>query len=128
MNEKELDAGLPQTPGYRYAKLRGSQLHVAGQVPNDSAGSIVGDDAFAQAQQCLTNLTTILDCYGFNKHDIQQLTIFVVGDQEGLANAWQAIRDHFLEAVPPATLLGVARLGYEKQLVEIDATVIRGSA
>lgn len=32
MNEAELDSGLPQTPGYRYAQLVADELFVAGQV------------------------------------------------------------------------------------------------
>ena len=127
MNEKEIEAGLPQTPGYRYAKLRGEQLHIAGQVPNDSSGELAGSDAFSQAQQCLANLETILDCYGFDRNDIQHIKIYVVGDQQNLMEAWRAVGEQFSDQVPPATLLGVARLGYKQQLVEIDATVIKDS-
>ena len=42
MNELEIKAGLAPTPGYRYAKQIGNQLHIAGQVPLDSAGTLVG--------------------------------------------------------------------------------------
>lgn len=42
----------------------------------------------------------------------------------GLAQ-WKAVLRYLSDDVPPATLLGVAVLGYEDQLVEIDAITVR---
>jgi enamine deaminase RidA (YjgF/YER057c/UK114 family) len=124
MNENELAAGLPPTPGYRYADAVRDELFLAGQVPNDGDGTIVGvGDAGAQADRCLENLFRVIDTNGFDRADIRRLVIYVVGDE--LSTAWSAVRDRFGGEVPPATLLGVARLGYPHQLVEIDATVRR---
>lgn len=128
MNNKERQAGLPETPGYRYAKQIENQLYVSGQVPNNSAGEIVGkDDPFRQARQCLFNLELLLDVHGFQKTDIQKVTVYVVGKRENLKLAWNAVKESFPHGVPPATLLGVTILGYEDQLVEIDATIIKES-
>lgn len=41
MNEIEEKAGLPATPGYRYAKLVGTELYISGQVPHNKSGVIV---------------------------------------------------------------------------------------
>lgn len=126
MNTLEIQAGLAATPGYRYAEPVGNQLFVAGQVPHDGEGNLVGiDNPYAQATQCLQNLRTLIELYGFSDRDIRQLKIYVVGNHEGLTNAWQAVTAWFENTVPPATLLGVALLGHENQLVEIDATIIR---
>lgn len=126
MNEIENDAGLAKTPGYRYAKVTGNQLHVAGQVPRNSAGNIAGiGDPFTQAAQCLANLRILMSCYDFFETDIQRLAIYVVGPRDNLETAWDAVSKEFSGAVPPATLIGVSTLGYEGQLVEIDATIIR---
>ena len=57
--------------------------------------------------------------------DIHQLTIYVVGTRDDLAAAWSEVTACFDGNVPPATLLGVASLGYEEQVVEIDAVVER---
>ena len=67
----------------------------------------------------------MLNCYQFDKCHIQQITIYVVGNRDSLSEAWQAVKEHFDGIVPPATLLGVALLGHENQLVEIDATVVK---
>ncbi|MDH4280758.1 MAG: RidA family protein [Acidimicrobiia bacterium] len=129
MNDAELAAGLPPTPGYRYAERVGSQLFVAGQVPHDRSGSIVavGDPA-AQASACLDNLAIVLDVNGFEESDVRRLSVYVVGEEEDLAGAWSGVVGWFGGTVPPATLLGVARLGYSDQLVEIDAIVVRTTA
>lgn len=126
MNEPEISAGLPPTPQYQYAQRVGGQLFLAGQVPHDSLGQLVGrDDPHAQASQCLRNVGTLLEVHGFTITDIRRLVVYVVGEQSSLTAAWAAVVEYFAGVVPPATLLGVARLGYEGQLVEVDATVMK---
>jgi enamine deaminase RidA (YjgF/YER057c/UK114 family) len=128
MNERELAAGLSPTPGYRYADRVGERLFVAGQVPLDAQGNLVGHlDPHRQALQCLGNLHTVMATHGFDRDDIRYLRIYVVGSAPDLSTAWDAVATWFDHDVPPATLLGVARLGYADQLVEIDATVVRAS-
>jgi enamine deaminase RidA (YjgF/YER057c/UK114 family) len=126
VNESEAAAGLPATPQYQYAQRVGNQLFVAGQVPHDAQGLLVGpDDPYSQALQCLRNLNTVIGVHGFAPADIRQLVVYVVGEQANLTVAWNAVTEHFNGLVPPATLLGVARLGYVGQLVEVDATVLK---
>ncbi|AFY40686.1 Endoribonuclease L-PSP [[Leptolyngbya] sp. PCC 7376] len=126
MNSDEIDAGLAPTANYQYAQKVGAQLFVAGQVPHDSVGNLVGiGDRPAQARQCLQNLRTLITLHGFCKTDIRKLTVYVVGNPQDLADTWQIVTAWFEDNVPPATLLGVAALGYENQLVEIDATIIQ---
>lgn len=63
--------------------------------------------------------------HDFSRDDIHQLTIYVVGEPADLRAAWRAVTDVFANNVPPATLLGVAALGYDSQRVEIDAHIER---
>lgn len=126
MNEAEIAAGLAPTSNYRYADRVGDQLFVAGQVPLDAAGTLVGDgDPAAQARQCLENLFTLVVHHGLTRHDIHQLTVYVVGPHQNLLDAWHEVTACFEKNVPPATLLGVTVLGHGRQLVEIDAVVVR---
>jgi enamine deaminase RidA (YjgF/YER057c/UK114 family) len=125
MNELEIAAGLCPTPGYRYTQRVDDQLLVAGQVPHDEHGDLVGaNEPAAQARQCLDNLRLLLEVHAFEVTDIRQLKIYVVGDSTALSAAWDAVTAWFDHDVPPATLLGVSRLGYHDQVVEIDATII----
>lgn len=129
MNELERAAGLAATPGYRYAEVVGDELHLAGQVPHDSDGRLVGaGDVAEQTGQCLANLFALVHAHGFTRDDIRHLTVYVVGSQEHLSAAWRAVTEAFDPAtgVPPATLLGVNLLGHVGQAVEIDARVVRG--
>lgn len=127
MNEAEIASGLPSTPHYQYAQRVGSQLFLAGQVPQAADGLIVAPgNPCAQASQCLANLNKVLAVHGFAAPDIRRLVVYVVGEQADLSAAWGAVTEHFGGQVPPATLLGVARLGYPGQVVEIDATVVKG--
>lgn len=129
VNEREIEAGLAATPGYRYADVVGDQLFVAGQVPLDADGRLVGrDDPAAQARSCLSNLGIVLDVHSFTVDDIRRLTIHVVGEHRNLLDAWKAITAWFDGPVPPATLLGAHLLGHQHQLVEVDATIIRAPA
>ena len=126
MNELETQAGLAQTPGYRYASVVGSSLHVAGQVPHNADGELIGaGNPSAQAHVCLDNLVTLMAVHGFDIGDVQRLVVYVVGDQQTLAEAWAGVREWFDGEVPPATLLGLASLGHPDQLVEVDATILR---
>lgn len=126
MNDDELASGLAPTPGYRYADVVGDRLFVAGQVPHDEHGTLVGvGDPHRQTTQCLDNLGTLVGVHGFDLGDVRQLTIYVVGDHEHVTTAWTAVTEWFDGPVPPATLLGVNLLGYRGQLVEIDATIVR---
>jgi enamine deaminase RidA (YjgF/YER057c/UK114 family) len=129
VNEQEIAAGLMPTVGYRYADAVGDELLVAGQVPFDGAGDLVGaDDPEMQAVQCLENLATVVSVGGFRIDDIHQLQVHVVGERDDLVRAWAAVAAWWDGEVPPATLLGVPVLGYEGQLVEIDARVVRTPA
>ena len=127
MNDGESYPGLAATPGYRYADEVGDRLFVAGQVPHDADAGLVGiGDAKAQARQCLHNLFTLISARGFTPDDIHHLTVYVVGERQNLLDAWNGVSQWFDGNVPPATLLSVAGLGYEHQLVEVDATIARG--
>lgn len=129
MNDIETAAGLAPTPGYRYADPVGSQLFVAGQVPLDGSGMLVGrDDPAAQARRCLDNLGLLVRAHGFSLADVRHVRVHVVGSHDALTAAWAATRDWFGGEVPPATLLGSPQLGYDGQLVEIEASVCRDPA
>lgn len=132
VNDAEVSAGMAPTPGYRYADRAGDRLFVAGQVPLDRNGALVGGNAPAdQARACLDNLELLLGVHGFRIDEVRHLTVYVVGEHQNLLDAWAAVTGWFGDparlgdVVPPATLLGVHLLGHGGQLVEIDATIVR---
>ncbi|MCI2421019.1 Rid family hydrolase [Saccharopolyspora sp. K220] len=68
------------------------------------------------------NLDTALGEAGARPSDVVKTTVYVASArQTDLVTTWEVVRDHFGDHDPPSTLLGVTVLGYDDQLVEIDA-------
>jgi enamine deaminase RidA (YjgF/YER057c/UK114 family) len=132
--ERRNVGGLAEPPGYtHFAATRGARVvFLAGQVPLDEHGGLVGaGDPVAQARQCLANLGATLDALGASAGDAVRTTIYVVAtEQQDMGRVWRAVLDSEVGEVArtAATLVGVARLGYEGQLVEIEVTLATETA
>ena len=118
--------GLSGVVEYAYAALVAAGSHLvftAGACPLDEDGATVGiGDVRAQAAQAMANLQVSLRDAGASFSDIVRTTIYVASsDQRDLVAAWQVVRHALDPHDPPSTLLGVAALGYDDQLVEVDA-------
>lgn len=117
---------LAATPGYAYASsiAAGSRLvHLAGACPLDAGGSVapVGDYA-GQASACIENMLTALAAAGGSLTDVAFTRVLVATTRnEDLGTVWAVVRAAFAEHEVPSTLFGVTVLGYENQLVEIEA-------
>ncbi|PJJ62030.1 RidA family protein [Compostimonas suwonensis] len=95
----------------------------AGACPLDADGAIVAPgDVRAQTQQVMANLVVSLAEAGASLTDVVKTTVYVASsDRSELGLAWEVVRDAFGDHDAPSTLLGVAVLGYEGQLVEVEA-------
>lgn len=120
--------GLHATPGYHHVTVveAGRTAHLAGQCPLDADGNVVGQgDLHAQIDAIAANAVIALAAVGATPADVVRTVIYVVSDdQKVLADAWRwlnasAVAEAFTTA---STLLGVARLGFPGQLVEVDMT------
>ena len=116
--------GLSDPPGYSHvAVASGGRLVVtAGAVPLDADGNLVGrGDYVAQARQVLDNLALALQVAGAGGQDVLKTTVYVVAeDREDLTVVWRVVQESEVAAAA-STLLGVSLLGYEGQLVEVEA-------
>jgi len=118
----ELYPGAP----YAYAATAPSDARIiflAGSCPLDQDGSTaaVGDYA-GQTKKCLENVTLALKAAGASLDDVISTRVLVASSkQEDLGAAWAVVHDTFGEHDVPSTLLGVTVLGYDDQLVEIEA-------
>ena len=117
---------LPPPVGYSHvAKVRDATLvYIAGQVPSDAAGKLVGEGDFeAQVEQVFKNLKLALEAADATMADIVKMNVYLVADvgQDDVAKL-RAIRDrHVNTAKPPAsTLVVVSRLARPGWLVEIE--------
>ncbi len=99
-------------------------LFLAGSCPLNLDGSTaaVGDVA-GQAAKCVENLVIALEAAGATLADVASTRVLVASSQQSdLVTAWEVVRAAFGDHDVPSTLLGVTVLGYDDQLVEIEAT------
>jgi len=117
---------LAATPGYAHASVVGAGtrlIHLAGVCPLDTDGVVtpVGDFA-GQAERCVANLVAALAAAGGTLSDVAYSRVLVASPhREDLGAVWEVVRSAFSAHPVPSTLFGVAVLGYENQLVEIEA-------
>lgn len=107
----------------------GSTLYLSGQVPLDPEGNLVGPgDYYRQSSQVFANVVTALQAAGAGFADVVKATYYVVDlDQNALLEFSRALYEvpGFSPDQPPAsTMIGVAALAYEGQLVEFDVTAV----
>ena len=119
--------GLSDPPGYSHAVVAsGGRLVVtAGAVPLDADGNLVGrGDYVEQTRQVLGNLALALQVAGARGQDVLKTTVYVVSeDREDLSVVWRVVQESEVAAAA-STLLGVSLLGYEGQLVEVEAIAV----
>jgi enamine deaminase RidA (YjgF/YER057c/UK114 family) len=118
---------LGPSPGYAYAAIatKGTHVYTAGAVPIDADGNLIGrGDLEAQTRAVIANLRQALDRTGVSAEEVVKTTIYVAGrDQADLPRAWGVFATTPFAAAP-STLVGVTHLGYEGQLVEIEAIAV----
>jgi len=127
--ERHVSPDLFPPPGYSHAVISppGSVVWTAGGVPLDASGALVGPgDLTAQTERVLANLTVALESCGATPDDVVRTTVYVVTESRSdLGVVWDAVQASPY-APAASTLLGVGLLGYEGQLVEIEATAVVG--
>lgn len=98
-------------------------IFLAGSCPLDADGTTVGvGDYAAQTRKCLENMREALVAAGAEITDVISTRVLVASTQRAdLVTAWSVVRDAFGVHDVPSTLLGVTVLGYDDQLVEIEA-------
>ena len=119
-------AGLAAAVPYSYAAVApaGARLaFLAGACPLDADGRTVSvGDVAGQTAVCLENMRVALAAAGAAMTDVVFVRVLVASpSREDLAVAWEVVRDAFGAHEPPGTLQGVTVLGWEHQLVEVEA-------
>jgi enamine deaminase RidA (YjgF/YER057c/UK114 family) len=120
---------LAQTVDYAYAAEAVAPVRAiwtAGACPLDTEGKTVAPgDYAAQAHQVMRNLITALEGAGASLRDIAKTTVYVAtGNQDDLVAAWDVVREYMGDHDAPSTLMGVTVLGYDDQLVEVEAVAV----
>ena len=119
---------LHATAGYHHITIveASRTAYLAGQCPLDRNGTLTGyGDLEAQIDQVVANALTALSAISAAPEHVVRYIIYVASpDSAALGAAWRRLTS---SALAPAftsasTLLGVAQLGYDGQLIEVDLT------
>ena len=99
-------------------------IFLAGACPIDADGVVIHPhDVAAQTRHCLENMAVALRAAGASVTDVVATRILVATtERNDLATAWKVVSEWFGDHDVPSTLLGVTVLGYDGQLVEVEAT------
>ncbi|MEV7694505.1 Rid family hydrolase [Microbacterium sp. NPDC089189] len=119
-------AALSSVAEYAYAATAPAEarlIFLAGSCPLDADGATVAvGDVAGQAAACVANLRLALQAAGAGIPDVLSTRVLVASSaQADLVTAWDVVRDAFGDHDVPSTLMGVTVLGYDDQLVEIEA-------
>lgn len=98
-------------------------LYVAGQVPLDESGKLVGPgDIEAQTRQVMQNIKRVVEAAGGRMDDAAKTTVFTTKlDHRGPIGK---VRQEFFRSDPPGnTFLVISSLANPDFLVEIEAVV-----
>lgn len=117
---------LSDVAQYAYAASvdAGARIVVlAGACPLETDGSVAAvGDYVSQAGKCIETMTEALRAAGATITDVVATRVLVASTQRSdLVDVWRVVREAFGDHDAPSTLLGVTVLGYEDQLVEIEA-------
>lgn len=98
-------------------------IFLAGACPLDDEGKTTAPgDYAAQAARCVQTLEDALAGAGAALTDVISTRVLVASSQQSdLVAAWDVVHEAFGAHDVPSTLLGVTVLGYDEQLVEIEA-------
>jgi 2-iminobutanoate/2-iminopropanoate deaminase len=110
--------------GYSHAAKIGSGmvLFIAGQVPLDRDGHLVGSGDFrAQCQQVFENLRAAVEAAGGSFRNVVKLNVYVL-DVSKLAE-YREVRDRYIDVnhPPTSTVVQVAALFRSEFVIEVEA-------
>jgi enamine deaminase RidA (YjgF/YER057c/UK114 family) len=100
--------------------IRSSSLSSVAEYAYASTAPV--GDYRGQAAKAFENMRIALADAGASVQDVLSTRVLVATSRQvDLVAAWEVVRDSFGEHDVPSTLMGVTVLGYQDQLVEIEA-------
>lgn len=110
-----------QRPRYTLGWRVGQTIYVAGQLPYDGNGNLVGlGDIKAQTRRVFENVRKIVEAGGGTMDDVVKLTVFVTDVR--FREPYGEVRTEFFGPNPPAsTLVQISNLAVPGALIEIEA-------
>ena len=113
-----------QRPRYTLGWRVGNTIYVAGQLPYDKDGNLVGHgDIKAQTRRIFENMRKIVEAGGGKMDDLVKITVFVTDVR--YREPYAEVRSEFFGPNPPAsTLVQIANLAVPGALIEIEGIAV----
>ena len=111
------------TTSYSHGTVAGGTFYMAGQVPRDSDGNVVGEDLESQTKKTFQNIGVLLDEIDRGFDDIAKVTVYIIEEQESLDGYKRVYEERFTEPYPCQTVIGTRPLGDSPVQIEIEAEV-----
>jgi len=103
----------------------GTMVYVAGTVPNDEQGNVVGkDDMAAQARMTWQNIGKSLEAAGATPSDVVKINTFVTDVAAYIEHGIPVLEGFFGDKRPISTLVEVSKLVNPDWMVEVEVTAI----
>lgn len=110
---------------YSQGIVHGETIYLAGQVPDNESGEIVGDDIETQTQQAINNVESILESAGSSLSDVLSVTAYLTSmDDFKRFNA--VYSDHFGEPEPARATVAVEGLAVNAR-IELQVIAAKNS-
>ena len=124
MNRRLISSGstFERDIGYSRAVVDGRWVFVSGTTGFDYATMTISPDVVKQAEQCLKNIESALAQGGAQLRDVVRVR-YILPRREDFEKCWPALRKHFGEARPAATMI-CAGLADERIKIEIEVTAL----
>lgn len=121
--EIKTDDSYQSTAPYSQAIKHGDTVYVAGQVPVDVDGTVIGEDIQEQTEQVMDNIETILEAAGTSMANVVKATVFLtdITDFEAFNEVYA---NRMPEPRPARSAIEVADLAIDVRVeVEVIAAI-----
>jgi len=120
MIERENPSGLHRLGGVSLAVRADNLVFLAGQVPTDASGRVVGDDAEAQLRQVFQNIRVACEAMGGGIHSVVKTTTMLT--DPSYYDILVRLRSEVYGDAPPAnSTIVLPQLARPEWLVEVEA-------
>jgi len=109
--------------GYSRAVVDGKWVIVSGTTGYDYDTMTIQDDIISQTEQCLKNISNVLNQAGSNMDEIVRVTYILTNVSE-FEKCWPTLRKYFQNIRPAATMFS-AGLADPKMKIEIQVTALK---
>lgn len=109
--------------GYSRAVVQGDWVFVSGTTGFDYSNMTIADGLQEQTEQCLKNISTVLEQAGSKLQDVVRVT-YVLPNGTEFPECWPVLRKYFGE-VRPAAMMISAGLADPRMRIEIEVTALK---